>query len=92
VLEKARRAYPANEDIARALAMRLFRDRECEEGLTSFSRFEGQTKNPGTFNVLALLQTCLGNRAEVVRLLRRSLELRPDQPEVARSLRAAEGG
>jgi Flp pilus assembly protein TadD len=92
VLEKAHDAYPASEDIARALAMRLFRDRNCAEGLTALSRFEGQTKNPSTLNVLALLHTCLGNRSQVVRLLRRSLDLRPDQPDVARSLRAAESG
>jgi hypothetical protein len=42
-------------------------------------------------NVLALLQTCLGNRAEVVRLLDRSLALNPNQPDVVRSLAAAEG-
>jgi Flp pilus assembly protein TadD len=92
VLEKAQRAYPANEDITRALAMRLFRDRDCAQGLTALARFEGQTKNPSTLNVLALLHTCLGNRSQVVRLLRRSLDLRPDQPDVARSLRAAESG
>jgi Flp pilus assembly protein TadD len=91
VLQKAQRAYPANEDIARALAMRRFHDRDCAQGLTALSRFEGQTTNPSTFNVLALLQTCLGNRSEVVRLLRLSLEVKPDQPEVVRSLRAAEG-
>jgi hypothetical protein len=91
VLEKAQHAYPANEDIARALAMRRFQDRDCVRGLAELTSFEGQTKNPSTLNVLALLQTCLGNRAEVVRLLRRSLELQPDQPDVARSLRAAEG-
>jgi Flp pilus assembly protein TadD len=91
VLEKAQRAYPTNEDVARALAMRLFRDRDCAQGLTALSRFEDQTKNPSTFNVLALLQTCLENRSEVVRLLRRSLQIDPNQPEVSRSLRAAEG-
>jgi hypothetical protein len=42
-------------------------------------------------NVLALLQTCLEHRAEVVRLLRRSLELKPAQPDVVRALRRAEG-
>jgi Flp pilus assembly protein TadD len=91
VLEKGQRAYPANEDIARALAMRLFRDRDCAQGLTALARFEGQTTNPSTFNVLALLQTCLENRSEVVRLLRRSLQINPNQPEVSRSLSAAEG-
>jgi hypothetical protein len=91
VLEKGQRAYPTSEEIARALAMRLFRDRDCAQGLTALSHFEEKTGNPSTFNVLALLQTCLGNRSEVVRLLRRSLDVKPDQPEVVRSLRAAEG-
>jgi hypothetical protein len=71
--------------------MRLFRDRDCAQGLTALSHFEEKTGNPSTFNVLGLLQTCLGNRSEVVRLLRRSLDVKPDQPEVVRSLRAAEG-
>jgi Flp pilus assembly protein TadD len=92
VLEKARHTYPSNEEISRALGMRLFRDRNCAEGLSQLSPFEDQTTNPSTLNVLALLQTCLENRPEVVRLLRRSLELQPNQPDVARSLRAAEGG
>jgi predicted AlkP superfamily phosphohydrolase/phosphomutase/tetratricopeptide (TPR) repeat protein len=92
VLEKARHSYPANEDIARALAMSLFRSRDCRAGIDALSRFEAATTSPSTLNVLALLETCLGNRPEVVRLLRRSLALRSDQPEVLRSLRAAEGG
>ena len=92
VLETARHTYPSNEEISRAFAMRLFRDRNCREGVAVLSPLEARTTNPSTFNVLALLQTCLENRPEVVRLLRRSLELNPDQPEVARSLKAAEGG
>jgi predicted AlkP superfamily phosphohydrolase/phosphomutase len=91
VLEKARHSYPANEDISRALAMSLFRSRDCRAGIDALSRFEAATTSPSTLNVLALLETCLGNRPEVVRLLRRSLALKPEQPEVLRSLRAAEG-
>ncbi|MEP6995647.1 MAG: hypothetical protein ABI968_14085, partial [Acidobacteriota bacterium] len=75
-----------------ALAMALFRAHECRSGIETLSRFEVSSTNPGTLNVLALLETCLQNRAEVVRLLRRSLELKPDQPEVVRALRQAEGG
>ncbi|MDQ5857524.1 MAG: hypothetical protein M3542_04500, partial [Acidobacteriota bacterium] len=67
------------------------RTQDCRAGLDVLSRFEATTTSPSTLNVLALLQTCLENRAEVVRLLRRSLELKPDQPDVASSLRAAEG-
>jgi hypothetical protein len=91
VLRKARHAYPTNEEIARALAMSFFRSRECREGLSALSPFEARSTKPSTFNVLALLQTCLKNRPEVVRLLRRSLEIDPNQPEVARSLASAEG-
>jgi predicted AlkP superfamily phosphohydrolase/phosphomutase len=92
LLAKALHSYPQNEEIARALAVALFGARDCRSGAAALSRFEANTVNPNTLNVLALLQTCLENRAEVVRLLRRSLELKPDQPDVLRSLRRAEGG
>jgi Flp pilus assembly protein TadD len=85
-------SYPKNEEIARSLAMVDFRKHDCRAGLAALSPFEQSTTNPSTLNVLALLQTCLKNRPEVMRLLRRSLELDPNQPDVARSLRAAEGG
>jgi predicted AlkP superfamily phosphohydrolase/phosphomutase/Flp pilus assembly protein TadD len=91
LLEAATKSHPASEEIARALAMELFRAKDCRRGLAVLSGFEAATTSPSTFNVLALLQTCLENRPEVVRLLRRSLELDPHQPEVARSLRSAEG-
>ncbi|HSE62587.1 MAG TPA: hypothetical protein VLG15_03160, partial [Thermoanaerobaculia bacterium] len=84
-------SYPRNEEIARGLAMNLFRERECRRAVGVLAPFEAATTSPHTFNVLALLQTCLENRPEVVRLLRRSLAIDPNQPEVARSLRAAEG-
>jgi len=91
VLAEGLRSYPKNEEIARALAMLDFRRRDCRGGLAALSPFEGASTSPGTFNALALLQTCLENRPEVVRLLRRSLALDPNQPEVAQSLRRAEG-
>ena len=91
VLEKGLRAYPQNEEIARALAMAHFRAHDCGSGAAALSRFEATTTNPDTLNALALLQTCLQNRAEVVRLLRRSLELKLDQPDVVRALQRAEG-
>lgn len=91
LLARAAQSHPASEDIARALSMELFRAKDCRRGLAVLSAFEAATKSASTLNVLALLQTCLENRPEVVRLLRRSLEIDPNQPEVARSLRAAEG-
>jgi tetratricopeptide (TPR) repeat protein len=92
LLAKGLHSYPHNEEIARALAMALFRARECASGVTVLSRFEAATRNPDTLNALALLETCLENRPEVVRLLRRSLELKPDQRDVVQALRRAEGG
>jgi tetratricopeptide (TPR) repeat protein len=91
LLGRALQSHPASEDIARALAMELFRAKDCRRGIAVLSGFEAATKSPGTLNVLALLQTCLENRTEVIRLLRRSLEMDPNQPEVAHSLRAVEG-
>jgi hypothetical protein len=91
ILEKALHSWPANEEIARATALARYRGKDCRAGVDALSRFEATTTNPSTLNVLALLQTCLANRSEVVRLLRRSLEIKPNQPEVVKSLRAAEG-
>ena len=91
LLEKALHSYPANEEIARATALARYRGKDCQAGIDALSRFEAATTNPSTLNVLALLHTCLGNRAEVVRLLDRSLVLNPNQPDVVRSLAAAEG-
>ena len=91
LLDKALHSYPANEEIARMLGMTSYRQKDCEAGVGALSRFEATTRSPSTLNVLALLHTCLGNRAEVVRLLDRSLVLDPNQPDVVRSLAAAEG-
>ena len=91
LLEKALHSYPANEEIARGFGVTLFRAKDCRAGVDALSRFEPATTNPSTLNVLALLHTCLGNRSEVVRLLDRSLVLNPNQPDVVRSLAAAEG-
>ncbi|HZI65051.1 MAG TPA: hypothetical protein VFF17_00665, partial [Thermoanaerobaculia bacterium] len=91
LLEKAFHSYPANEEIARATALARFRGKDCQAGVDALSRFEAATANPSTLNVLALVHTCLGNRADVVRLLTRSLVLNPNQPDVVRSLAAAEG-
>lgn len=91
LLERGARTYPENEPIARELALALFREHDCSAALSRLSPFASSSREPRTFNALALFQTCLKNRAEVVRLLERSLELKPDQPEVARSLEVARG-
>lgn len=89
LLRRGASAFPQSEPIARELALALYRAHDCSGALSALSRFESPSREPRTINALALFQTCLKNRVEVVRLLERSLALRPDQPEVARSLEVA---
>jgi predicted AlkP superfamily phosphohydrolase/phosphomutase len=86
LLERASRAYPGNEPIARDLALLRYRSRDCPGAIAALSRFETTTKDPKTLNDLALFETCLVHREAVIRLLERSLVLDPNQPEVARTL------
>ena len=82
-------ALPKSEDVSRDLTVLLVRSHDCRRALSTLSPFEPASRDARTLNVLALVQTCLENRPEVVRLLERSLALDPDQPEVARSLSVA---
>ncbi len=91
LLVRAAALHPKSEEIARDLASLRARSRECAAALAGLAPFEARSKDFRTFNTLALVQTCLANRAEVVRLLDRSLALNPNQPEVARSLAVARG-
>ncbi len=91
LLVRAAALHPGSEEIARDLASLRARSRECADALAGLGPFEAGSKDFRTFNTLALAQTCLANRAEVVRLLDRSLALNPNQPEVARSLAVARG-
>jgi len=86
LLERAARAYPDNEGIARDLALLRYRARDCGGAVSALSRFEAGTKNPRTLNDLALFETCLVHREAVLRLLERSLALDPNQPDVLRTL------
>ena len=86
LLERAARAYPDNEPVARDLALLRYRSQDCAGAVAALSRFEAVTKDPKTLNDLALFETCLVHREAVIRLLERSLSLDPNQPEVARTL------
>ncbi|HKA37761.1 MAG TPA: alkaline phosphatase family protein [Thermoanaerobaculia bacterium] len=86
LLERAAREYPQSEGIARELAMLRYRAKDCGGAAAALSPFEAGTKEARTLNDLALFQTCLVHREEVIRLLERSLALDPNQPEVARTL------
>ena len=91
LLARAAALYPKSEEIARDLASLRARSRDCKAALAGLGPFERESRDFRTFNTLALVETCLGNRPEVVRLLDRSLALNPEQPEVARSLAVARG-
>jgi len=88
LLERAAKRYPDNEAVARERALFLYRGEDCRGAIDALSRFEASTASADTLNDLALFETCLADRAAVIRLLERSLALKPDQPAVARSLEA----
>ncbi len=88
LLERAARAYPDDEAIARDLALVRYRSHDCPGAVSALSRFETTTKDLKTLNDLALFETCLVHREAVIRFLERSLALDPNQPEVARTLSA----
>ena len=91
VLERGARAFPGNENIARALAVSYYQSKSCPQANETLGRFESTTANPETLNALALVRTCLGRREEAVRLFRRSLSINPNQDTVVRSLAVLEG-
>jgi predicted AlkP superfamily phosphohydrolase/phosphomutase/Tfp pilus assembly protein PilF len=91
LLLRARRDHSGNEEIARAYGHLLQRSGDCEGALQVLAPFEAATRQARTINALALFQTCLDNRPEVVRLLERSLAIDPNQPDVARALGVARG-
>jgi len=86
VLERAARAYPQNEVIARNLGLLRFKTKDCPGARESVARFEASTQDPDTLNSLALFDTCLGRRDEAIALFQRSLALKPGQTGVIESL------
>ncbi|MEP6994103.1 MAG: alkaline phosphatase family protein [Acidobacteriota bacterium] len=92
VLERASRAYPTSEALARDLALLRFQAKDCAGAWHSVAGFEAATKSPETLNALALFQTCLGRRDEAVALFRKSLAIEPNQPAVLQSIHLIEKG
>jgi predicted AlkP superfamily phosphohydrolase/phosphomutase len=86
LLTRAAKAYPENELIARDLAVLYYREKDCRGAAGALASFEAGTSSADTLNTLALFETCLKDREAVIRLLTRSLAVKPDQPDVARSL------
>jgi predicted AlkP superfamily phosphohydrolase/phosphomutase/Flp pilus assembly protein TadD len=94
LLERGRKQYPASERIAQQLALARFRAHDCPGAESALAPLEATTNNPDTLNALALVRTCLGRTDEARKLFERSLQIKPDQPGVIKSLnllRAAQG-
>jgi tetratricopeptide (TPR) repeat protein len=92
VLERGLRAYPANEDMARELAILRFKAKDCVGAWDTVARFEPTSQTPDTINALALFKTCLGRRDEAVALFEKSLAIKPEQPGVVQSLNLLKKG
>jgi tetratricopeptide (TPR) repeat protein len=92
ILERGARAYPANEAIARELGLARYHSKDCAGAWQAISPFEPTTRSPATLNSLALIQTCLGRRAESIGLLQRSLAIDPTQKGPREALELLEKG
>jgi Flp pilus assembly protein TadD len=92
LLARASREFPENEAIVRERALALQRAGDCRGAAAALGPFETTTSSAQTLNDLALIQTCLADRAAVERLLARSLDLDPNQPAVAQALERVRRG
>ncbi len=92
ILERGARTYPASESIARELALVRYHAKDCAAAWQGVSPFESTTRSVETLNAMALIQTCLGRRAESIGLLRRSLEIDPAQAGPRQALQLLEAG
>jgi Tfp pilus assembly protein PilF len=81
----AHAAYPRSEAYARSYALLLSRQKRCREAHAVIAPLE-TSNQPETLNVAGVVEACLDRPDKVEALLRRSLELDPDQPRVREAL------
>ena len=86
VLERGSRQQPDSEEIARRLALLRFQAGDCGAAEAAVARFAAASRDPDTFNVLGLLNTCLGRRDAAIASFQKSIAIKPDQPGAIRSL------
>jgi predicted AlkP superfamily phosphohydrolase/phosphomutase/Flp pilus assembly protein TadD len=86
LLERGRKLYPASERLAQQLALARFRAHDCPGAESALAPLEATTNNTDTLNALALVRTCLGKTDDARKLFERSLQIKPDQPGVIKSL------
>jgi predicted AlkP superfamily phosphohydrolase/phosphomutase len=87
LLRAAHAAYPQSESYARNYALLLSRKNRCREAHDVIESHE-TSNQPETLNVAGIVEACLDRPDKVEALLRRSLELDPNQPRVREALAA----
>ncbi|MGH9442740.1 MAG: alkaline phosphatase family protein [Thermoanaerobaculia bacterium] len=86
LLLEARRKHPGSEPIEVSLAGLRLGQKKCQDSYDALRPFLGSSDNPETYNVAGLASLCLGRGEEGRRLLARSLEIKPDQPQIRKIL------
>lgn len=87
LLRAAHAAYPPSELYARGYALLLSRKNRCREAKGVIESYETSSQAE-TLNVAGIVEACLDRPDKVEKLLRRSLELNPNQPKVREALAA----
>lgn len=86
LLVEARRKNPESEPIVVSLAGLWLGQKRCQESYETVSPFLSRSENAETYNVAGLASLCIGKKDEAQRLLSRSLEIKPDQPQIRKML------
>jgi len=77
--------YPENPSYARDLALMLARAKQCDAAERIMAPLES-SNDWQSLNVAAIVETCLDRPDRVGVLLRRSIEINPDQPSVREAI------
>jgi predicted AlkP superfamily phosphohydrolase/phosphomutase len=85
LLRATHATYPESEPYARNYALLLSRKKRCREAHDVIEPLE-RSNQPETLNVAGVVEACLDRPDKVETLLRRSLELDPNQPRVREAL------
>ena len=86
LLVEAQRKHPDSEPVVVSLAGLRLGQKKCRESWEALQPFLARSSNPETYNVAGLAALCLGRKEEARRYLSRSLEIKPDQPQIRKML------
>jgi tetratricopeptide (TPR) repeat protein len=86
LLVEAQRKHPDSEPIVVSLAGLRLGQKRCDESYEALRPFLARSDSAETYNVAGLASLCLGRKDEARKLLARSLEIKPDQPQIRKML------